>query len=142
MHPCLHGRTVAEIPRSAPKKSVILVVDDEELVLSVTTRILERNGYEVMAASGGKEALKRIGDLSVSVNLVITDMMMPDMDGPTLVSLLRAGRPQLKIIGVSPVWTLTLRKEEMRAQGFAEDSSQALRCRYFGCGGSETNSRG
>jgi two-component system cell cycle sensor histidine kinase/response regulator CckA len=102
-----------------PKKSTVLVVDDEELVLSVTTRILERNGYAVSAASGGAEALRRVNELGGGVDLVITDMMMPDMDGPALVAKLRAGRPQLKIIGVSGL-DFDLRKEEMRAQGFSE----------------------
>ncbi|HEY4248685.1 MAG TPA: PAS domain S-box protein [Lacunisphaera sp.] len=102
-----------------PKKSTVLVVDDEELVLSVTTRILERNGYAVIAASGGAEALRRVNELGGSVDLVITDMMMPDMDGPALVAKLREGRLQLKIIGVSGL-DFDLRKEEMRAQGFSE----------------------
>ncbi len=109
----------ADIKTEAPKKSTVLVVDDEELVLSVTTRILERNGYAVSGASGGAEALRRIIELGGSVDLVITDMMMPDMDGPALVAKLREGRPQLRIIGVSGL-DFDLRKEEMRAQGFSE----------------------
>lgn len=110
---------VVEVRNEEPKKSVILVVDDEDLVLSVTTRILERNGYKVVPASGGAEALKRIGELGDTVDLVITDMMMPDMDGPALVAKLRGGRPQLKVIGVSGL-DFDLRKDEMRAQGFSE----------------------
>ncbi|MEO6993948.1 MAG: PAS domain S-box protein [Lacunisphaera sp.] len=109
----------AEIKPEAPKKATVLVVDDEDLVLSVTIRILERNGYAVSAASGGAEALRRIIELGSSVDLVITDMMMPDMDGPALVAKLREGRPHLKIIGVSGL-DFDLRKEEMRAQGFSE----------------------
>jgi two-component system cell cycle sensor histidine kinase/response regulator CckA len=97
----------------------VLVVDDEELVLSVTTRILERNCYAVSAASGGAEALRRIHELGGAVDLVITDMMMPDMDGPALVEKLQEGRPGLKIIGVSGL-DYDTRKEELRAQGFAE----------------------
>ncbi len=108
-----------EIQRKPPKKSTVLVVDDEELVLSVTSRILERNGYTVSAASGGAEALRCFIELGDSVDLVITDMMMPDMDGPALVAKLREGRPQLKIIGVSGL-DFDLRKEEMRGKGFSE----------------------
>jgi PAS domain S-box-containing protein len=110
---------VVELRNEEPKKSVILVVDDEDLVLSVTTRILERNGYKVIPATGGAEALKHIGELGAAVDLVITDMMMPDMDGPALVAKLRGGRPQLKVIGVSGL-DFDLRKDEMRAQGFSE----------------------
>ncbi len=108
-----------EISRNEPRKQLILLIDDEPMVLSVTTRILERNGYEVAAASGGAEALKRIEEISDRVNLVITDMMMPDMDGQTLVPMLLKGRPGLRIIGVSGL-DFDLRKEEMRAVGFAE----------------------
>ena len=109
----------AEMPQPEPKKQLILVVDDEPLVLSVTTRILERNGYEVASATGGKEALSRIEEISDRVNLVITDMMMPDMDGQTLVPMLLKGRPGLRIIGVSGL-DFDLRKDEMREIGFAE----------------------
>lgn len=111
--------SAAEITHHELNKPVVLLVDDEELVLSVTALILERNGCEVVAAGGGQEALKHMQKLSGSVDLVITDMMMPDMDGRALVAMLREGRPQLKIIGVSGL-DFDLRKEEMRSLGFSE----------------------
>lgn len=108
-----------EVPRSGPHKPIVLVVDDEDLVLSVTTRILERSGYEVWAASCGVAALELVAKKPQSVDLMITDMMMPDMDGPTLVGKLRAGNPRFKIIGVSGL-DFDLKKEEMRTLGFAD----------------------
>jgi PAS domain S-box-containing protein len=125
-HAVLPASATAPLPPAAaetrpepPRKATVLVVDDEELVLSVTTRILERNGYAVSAASGGAEALRRLHELGGAVDLVITDMMMPDMDGPALVAKLQEGRPGLKIIGVSGL-DYDTRKEELRAQGFSE----------------------
>jgi len=108
-----------EIAPAGPLKPVVLVVDDDALVLAVTTRVLEKNGYEVLVANSGIEALKCVENTPQAIDLVITDMMMPDMDGPTLVGKLRAGNPRFKIIGVSGL-DFDLRKGEMRALGFAE----------------------
>ena len=49
-------------------------------MLSVTTRVLERNGYGVASAPGGKEALSRVEEISDRGNLITTDMMVPAME--------------------------------------------------------------
>jgi two-component system, cell cycle sensor histidine kinase and response regulator CckA len=72
----------------------ILVVDDEESIRDLTRRILTRGGYEVIAASGGEEALSLITDESEQVDLLLTDVIMPRMSGKELAerfSSLRAG---------------------------------------------------
>jgi two-component system, cell cycle sensor histidine kinase and response regulator CckA len=80
---------------------LILVVDDEPSVLAVTRRILEKKGYRVLAASDGEAALAALKTRVTEVRLVITDMMMPGLDGAALVPLLRSLAPTVKIIGVS-----------------------------------------
>ena len=94
------------VPRLEPVKETgakhcILVVDDEPMVLSMTVRYLQKSGYEALSAGGGAEALQILRERQKDVRLVITDFRMPDMDGPTLLPLLREIVPGLKVIGVS-----------------------------------------
>jgi PAS domain S-box-containing protein len=76
----------------------ILVVDDEASILNVTTRILENNKYRVISAGNGPEALALFAPQMGSINLVLTDMSMPYMDGVALVRALKKMRPELSII--------------------------------------------
>jgi CheY-like chemotaxis protein len=62
----------------------ILVVDDEETIRDVTRRILTRQGYDVIAAASGEEALSLIADERHDVDLLLTDVIMPRMSGKEL----------------------------------------------------------
>jgi len=90
-------------PPIAPKSTplCILVVDDEPMVATMTIRLLQKSGYEAVGASGGAEALKILKSRGRDIALVITDFMMPDMDGPMLLPKLRQIVPGIKVIGVS-----------------------------------------
>lgn len=79
----------------------VLVVDDEPAILAATKRVLERNGFTVLTALSGDEAIGVARIRSGKIRLVITDFMMPGMDGTTLMSHLRAMDPAIKFIGVS-----------------------------------------
>ena len=79
----------------------ILVVDDEPMVLKTTTRLLEKSGFIALSAGGGAEALEILRTRKHDVSLVMTDFMMPEMDGPALLPLLRQIVPGLKVLGVS-----------------------------------------
>lgn len=103
----------------ANRRPAVAVVDDEPLVLRVTVRALERQGYEVISAQRGEDAIKMINERSSPVDLILTDIMMPEMDGPTMVSLLRRTHPTLRVIGVSGL-NLEHRESELSAIGFAE----------------------
>jgi two-component system, cell cycle sensor histidine kinase and response regulator CckA len=97
------GRTALPIrPASNEKMSgTILIVEDEKTVRDVACRVLMRAGYDVLAAGDGVEALevgrKRLDD----VNLVLTDVIMPRLNGPDLVSQLRALRPGIRVLFTS-----------------------------------------
>lgn len=108
--PAVVDRPVATAPVVMPvalpvqahaSRICILVVDDEALVLNMTTRLLQKSGYDVRGAGGGAEALLILRECKENIRLVITDFMMPEMDGPTLLPLLRQIVPGLKVIGVS-----------------------------------------
>jgi len=78
----------------------ILVVEDEAMVRTVAERALARQGYKVLTASNGEEALALLED-GEPVDLLISDVVMPMMDGPTLVRAARARFPDLKILFMS-----------------------------------------
>jgi PAS domain S-box-containing protein len=104
--PAAPVRQTLEAPRDAVSLPVgsgqcILVVDDEELVLAITRATLENYGYAVLTAANGPEAVARLTDNSAEVELVITDMSMPFMDGWTTIQALRKIRPDLPVIMAS-----------------------------------------
>ncbi|MFO1475092.1 MAG: response regulator [Verrucomicrobiota bacterium] len=76
----------------------VLVVDDEPAIRDATQRTLERNGYKVIPAQDGIEALGLFVTRRHQVRAVITDFMMPLMDGITLCRALRAVSPELPVI--------------------------------------------
>jgi CheY-like chemotaxis protein len=80
---------------------LILVVDDEECVRMIASQILTRAGYRVVTAENGAEGLALYKIHQDSVELVISDMMMPVMDGPTMVGLLRRENPRVRIVVAS-----------------------------------------
>jgi two-component system, cell cycle sensor histidine kinase and response regulator CckA len=79
----------------------ILLVEDEETVRTVAARVLATRGYLVHKAANGKEALELAGKLDGKVDLVLTDVVMPDMDGVQLVDRLLELWPGLKVVYMS-----------------------------------------
>lgn len=79
----------------------VLLVEDEDFVRSFAVRALTRLGYEVLEASTGVEALEVMEANGNQVDIVVSDVVMPEMDGPSLLKELRKSNPSLKIIFVS-----------------------------------------
>jgi two-component system cell cycle sensor histidine kinase/response regulator CckA len=79
----------------------VLLVEDEEVVRNFAARALKRQGYKVLEASTGVEALEVMEKNKGKIDLVVSDVVMPEMDGPTLLKELRKTNPGLKIIFVS-----------------------------------------
>lgn len=79
----------------------ILLVEDEDAVRTFSTRALTNKGYEVLTAEHGEDGLAVFKEQTKPIDLLITDVMMPGMDGPTLAKEIRAAVPTLKIIFVS-----------------------------------------
>ncbi len=80
---------------------LVLVVDDEPAVLHVTEETLESFGYRVVTAVDGADAVARFAERRGQIAVVLTDMMMPVMDGAALVQVLRRIDPHVKVIGAS-----------------------------------------
>jgi len=109
-----------------PERPLVLLVDDEVTVLEMTARVLKRDGLNVVVAASGADALERLRAAVGRVQLVITDMMMPGMDGTALVPRLLALQPRLESdLGVSGL-DFRARKEEMTALGLVELPAETL----------------
>jgi len=81
--------------------ATVLLVEDEEAVRRGGKRMLETRGYTVHEAASGMEALDVFAELGHGIDIVVSDVMMPEMDGPTLLRELRKDYPDLKFIFVS-----------------------------------------
>jgi two-component system cell cycle sensor histidine kinase/response regulator CckA len=82
-------------------QGTILLVEDEEGLRSLNARGLRSRGYSVIEASNGVEALEELERKNGAVDLVVSDVVMPEMDGPTLLKTMRGRNPDLRIIFVS-----------------------------------------
>ncbi|MEQ1695874.1 MAG: response regulator [Hyphomicrobiaceae bacterium] len=87
------------IPADLTGTATVLIVEDEDMVRSVAVRSLTRFGYKVLEAGNGLEALEVLAENSVDI--VVSDVVMPEMDGPAFLKEVRKTRPDLKIIFVS-----------------------------------------
>jgi CheY-like chemotaxis protein len=93
----------------------ILLAEDEPQVRELAVRMLDGLGYQLMVASNGREALETAASLGQPIDLLVTDVVMPEIDGLELAARLRAERPGIRVLYIS---------------GYAEDSAaieQALR---------------
>jgi len=84
---------------------LILVVDDEESIREITRGTLETFGYSVLTASDGTEALAIYADRKNEIAVVLTDMVMPFMDGPVTIRALQRMNPDVRIIAASGLGT-------------------------------------
>jgi CheY-like chemotaxis protein len=80
-------------------KATILLVEDEELLRAGVQEVLEIQGYKVITAPDGQQALACLG--AETIDLIITDLVMPKMDGVDFVKQLREVKPDLPVIVVS-----------------------------------------
>jgi len=88
-------------PRDVTGQDTILLVEDEEAVRRFAARALRMRGYTVIEASGGEAALDIVRQHQDVIDLLITDVVMPNMDGPALVRAARQLRPEVRIIYMS-----------------------------------------
>ncbi len=94
--------TTPETAPAAPDETAtaptVLVVDDEEAVLSVTMRVLRRAGFGVLGAPGGREALDLLGDPANQISAVLLDLAMPGMGGEAVLREIRSSGLTLPVV--------------------------------------------
>jgi CheY-like chemotaxis protein len=94
----------------------LLLVDDEEAVIEVGRQMLEKLGYKVLIARGGKQAIEIIESGKSRIELVILDMIMPDMGGDEAYSHLRRSNPNVKIL-LSTGYSINGKAQEILNRG-------------------------
>jgi signal transduction histidine kinase len=94
--------TVETAPAPADRGTeTLLLVEDNEAVRSLAAKALQRRGYKVFEARSGEEALKLTETAGVKPDLLITDVIMPGLSGPSLASRLKHAQPRLRVLYVS-----------------------------------------
>lgn len=106
--PIFAGASPGEVVASLPKKvvlrqgeGVVLLVEDEAPVRAFASRALRMRGYTVLEAENAEDALKQLEDPGLEVDIFVTDVVMPGMDGPSWVREALKARPHVKVIFVS-----------------------------------------
>jgi len=97
-------------------QDTILLVEDEEAVRSFAARALKMRGYTVLEASSGEMALHAVRSHRGTIDLLITDVVMPNMDGPTLVRAASRLRPEMRIIFMSGYAEDAFRRSDEHAE--------------------------
>lgn len=83
------------------KKEMVLIVDDNDGDRKLMSLALTQDGYRVMEARDGKEALQIFKDYLGKIDLILTDILMPEMDGVELIQCIRKLVPRLPVIFIS-----------------------------------------
>jgi CheY-like chemotaxis protein len=100
---------------AAPSGQTVLLVEDHRALRAVTERMLSRNGYQVIAAASGTDAIQRAHDHEGEIHLLLTDVVMPEMFGKEVAARIREVRPNIAVLYMSgypqPVLTFEGRLE-------------------------------
>ena len=91
--------------RSRGWSTTILIADDEPTILYATAMFLKGCGYNVLTAEDGEEALKAFAEAPHTIQLVISDVVMPEMRGPQLVRSIKTLSPSTATLLMSGTWT-------------------------------------
>jgi two-component system cell cycle sensor histidine kinase/response regulator CckA len=105
-----------EFPRGSvpPAPSVILVAEDEVVVRNIVCLLLHHEGYQVLAAADGKEALELAHEYHGQIDLLVTDMRMPRMDGLSLAERVISERPGIRVLLMSGIMSDEIREKNVR----------------------------
>jgi len=112
-----------EVVRSSARKSdggaTILLVEDEKLVRKLARTILEMYGYSVLEAAGAREALQRAQDYSEEIHVLITDVVMPELDGRALANSIGVTRRDIRVLYLSGYTDEAILQHGLLEQGMA-----------------------
>ncbi len=84
-----------------PADRIVLVVDDDAVILRLVEAMLRRGGYSTISASSGAQAVDRAAQFRAHIHLLLTDVVMPEMDGLTLAKEILSRRPETRILLMS-----------------------------------------
>lgn len=96
-------------------RETILLVEDEESVRRLAARVLRRKGFTILEAVDGEDALRVAETETGCIALLITDLIMPGVDGPELVKRLKPLRPQMRVLFMSGYLEEDLKTTQLNA---------------------------
>jgi CheY-like chemotaxis protein len=104
--PAVNETAIDDVAENIPEKALagsetILLIEDEEAVRKLVRRTLEKHGYQLLVAASGTEALELAQNYTASIQLVISDVVMPQMGGREVAEQLKAVRPGIQILFIS-----------------------------------------
>jgi two-component system, cell cycle sensor histidine kinase and response regulator CckA len=111
----------ATLSATKPGKATILLVEDEQMVRDATKQILERHGYQILAAGNGQQALLMARDFSGRIDLLLTDMLMPEMGGKALQAQFSQLYPHAKVLFMTGYSSDTLEESRFILKPFLKD---------------------
>ncbi|HET8580722.1 MAG TPA: response regulator [Nitrospiraceae bacterium] len=115
----MHAKPATFPPSSSHQPTTILLVEDERGVRDLMRSMLLQRGYIVLFAGDSQEALNIAGMYRESIDLLITDVVMPGVNGPELARRLRALRPNLRVLFISGLMQeATIRSAPLSDAGF------------------------
>jgi len=119
--PRMDGPLTADrpMPAAAPEvgSGTVLIVEDEDVVRDITSRILRRAGYDVVAVSTGAEAMQRLARRGTPIDVLITDVIMPNMSGISLAEQVLDLYPRVGVVFLSGYSLGTLNVERLISRG-------------------------
>jgi CheY-like chemotaxis protein len=99
---------MSPLPPESSGTETLLIVENETAIRNLLQLALRKSGYNVLAAESGREALELVRDHHGAIDLLITDVMMPDMDGPELAKHMAVIRPETRTLFMSGYMDETL----------------------------------
>lgn len=105
-------------PRT-PETATILAVDDDQAILGFVDQCLRDAGYDVLLADGGRRAIETFEGSERPIDLLLTDVIMPDLTGPVVAERLRVRQPELKVLFISGFHDADLVQRFVITKGFA-----------------------
>jgi CheY-like chemotaxis protein len=119
--PRVDAPATTELPTVAASPAVwagrVLVVEDEPVVRDMTTQMLTRSGYRVIAVADGTEAIARLARLEEPIDVLVTDVVMPHMSGIELAELVMDRYPDVGVVMLSGYTAQTLNLEQVTSRG-------------------------
>jgi two-component system, cell cycle sensor histidine kinase and response regulator CckA len=105
------------MPLENANKRTILAVDDDKAILNLLHQVLHEAGYRVLVAGGGWDAVREF-ESNGPVELLLTDVIMPDLTGPVLAERLRSRQPDLRVLFISGFHDADLVQRFVTRKGF------------------------
>ena len=103
---------------NGPTHPTILAVDDDPAILTLLNEVLKDAGYQVLVADGGWSAIRQFENTQHGVDLLLTDVIMPDLTGPVLAERLRSHKPDLRVLFISGFHDADLVQRFVTRKGF------------------------